>query len=119
MHGSGIMVEPTAAEIEAAIVRGKGRMRGPRAESARYDAGRNRIVVRLTTGVEIGFAPQDAEGLQHASEEDLTAIEVQEFGLGIHFPRLDADIYVPTLLKGALGSKRWMRERRAAAAHPG
>lgn len=112
------MVEPTEAEIEAAIARGKGRMRGPRAQSARYDAGRNRIIVRLTTGVEIGFAPHDAEGLQHASVEDLKAIELQEFGLGIHFPRLDADIYVPALLRGVLGSKSWMTERRAAAAGP-
>ena len=119
MHGSGIMAEPSAAEIAVAVARGKARMRGPRADSAHYDAGRNRVVVRLTTGVEIGFAPQDAEGLQHASAEDLAAIEVREFGLGIHFSRLDGDIYVPALLKGALGSKRWMAARHAVAARPG
>jgi hypothetical protein len=42
-------------------------MRGPRAVSAQYDAGRTRVIVRSTTGVEIGFAPRDAEGLQHAA----------------------------------------------------
>lgn len=110
------MDELTTEEFEAARARGKARMRGPRAESAHYDAGRNRVVVRLTTGVEIGFAPRDAEGLQHASAEDLKSIEVEAFGLGIHFPRLDANLYVPALLKGALGSKRWMAARLGAAA---
>jgi len=109
------MAEPSAEEFEAAVARGNARMRGPRAASAHYDAGRNRIVVRLTTGVEIGFAPRDAEGLQHASAEDLKSIEVEAFGLGIHFPRLDADLYVPALLKGMLGSKRWMTARTRAA----
>jgi hypothetical protein len=27
------------------------------------------VIVRLTTGVEIGFAPGDAEGLQQASRD--------------------------------------------------
>ena len=107
------MAELTAEEFEATAARGKARMRGPRAESAHYDAGRNRVVVRLTTGIEIGFAPRDVEGLQHASAEDLRSIEVEAFGLGIHFPTLDADIHVPALLKGVLGSKRWMASRPA------
>ena len=52
------MVELTTAQFEAARVRGEERMRGPRAESAHYDGGRNRIIVRLTTGVEL--ADRDA-----------------------------------------------------------
>jgi Protein of unknown function (DUF2442) len=114
MLGSGSMAELTAEEFEAATARSKARMRGPRAESAHYDAGRNRVVVRLTTGVEIGFAPRSVEGLQHASAEDLKAIELEAFGLGIHFSRLDVDLYVPALLKGVFGSKRWMAAQRAA-----
>src|SRR6266446_10505358 len=103
------MVELTTEEFETAKARGEARMRGPRAESARYDAGRNRVIVRLTTGVELGFAPRDVEGLQDASVDDLKVIEVEAFGLGIHFPKLDTDLYVPALLEGVLGSKRWMR----------
>ena len=109
------MVELTTEPFEAAKACGETRMRGPRAESAHYDAGRDRIIIRLTTGVEIGFAPRDVEGLQHASTEDLKAIEVQAFGLGIHFPRIDADLYVPALLEGVLGSKRWMAAQLGAA----
>ncbi len=109
------MVEMTTAQFEAAQARGEARMRGPRAESAHYDAGRNRIIVRLTTGVELGFAPRDVEGLQHASTDDLKAVEVEAFGLGIHFPTIDADLYVPALLEGVLGSKRWMAAQLGAA----
>ena len=109
------MAEFAADEFEAARIRGRARLEGPRAESAHYDAGRNRIVIRLTSGVEIGFAPQHAQGLQNASPEDLRMIEVEELGLGIHFPRLDADLYVPALLEGMLGSKSWMAARLGAA----
>jgi hypothetical protein len=109
------MVELAKEEFEAAKARGEARLRGPRAESAHYDAGRNRIIVRLTTGVELGLAPRDVEGLQHASAEDLKVIEVESFGLGIRFPKLDADLYVPALLQGVLGSKRWLAAQLGAA----
>jgi hypothetical protein len=102
------MVDLTTEEFAAAIALGNARMRGPRAESVHFDAGRNRVIVRLTTGVEIGFAPRDVEGLQNASLSDLKVIEIDAFGLGIHFPTIDADLYVPALLEGVLGSKNWM-----------
>jgi hypothetical protein len=109
------MAEFTGEEFEAAKIRGQARMRGPWAESAHHDAGRNRIVIRLTTGVEIGFAPQQAQGLADAAADELKVIEIEELGLGIHFPRLDADLYVPALIEGLLGSKTWMAARLGAA----
>lgn len=102
------MVELTPETFAAAKARGEARLAGPRAESAHYDAGRNRVIIRLTTGVEIGFAPADAQGLDHATADDLDTIEVMAAGLGVHFPKLDADLYVPALLEGILGSASWM-----------
>jgi hypothetical protein len=109
------MVDLTAEQFAAARARGEARMRGPRAQSVHYDAERDRVIVRLTSGVEIGFAPRDAEGLQQAAADDLRTVEVDALGLGIHFPALDADFYVPALLEGVLGSKRWMAARLGAA----
>lgn len=43
-----------------------------------------------------------------ASVEDLATIKVSASGLGLHWPRLNADLYVPALLRGVLGSPRWM-----------
>lgn len=109
------MAELTTEQFAVAKTRGDARLRGPRAESAHYDAGRDRVIVRLNTGVELGFAPRDVEGLRGASTSDLRVIEIEAFGLGIHFPRLDADLYVLALLEGVLGSRRWMAARLGAA----
>ena len=42
------MIELTTEQFGAAKARGEARLRGPRAESAHYDAGRDRVIVRLT-----------------------------------------------------------------------
>ena len=85
------------------------------AVSAHYDRRIGRVVVRLSSGLEVAFSPHDAEGLQTAKSADLDAIEISPSGLGIHFPKLDADLYVPALLEGLLGSRKWMAERLGAA----
>jgi hypothetical protein len=105
------MGELTNEQFEEAKRRGDGRLQGPRAVAARYDAGRGRVVIVLSTGMELGFAPRNVEGLAGASTEDLRAVEIDNLGLGIHFPKLDADLYVPALLEGVLGSERWMNAR--------
>jgi hypothetical protein len=56
------------------------------------------------------FRPQDAEELEHASPEQLSEIELPP-GLGLHSPAIDAGLYLPTLLEGVLGSRRWMAAR--------
>jgi len=38
----------------------------------------------------------------------LVDIQISASGLGIHFPKLDADIYIPALIEGFLGSKSWI-----------
>ena len=100
--------------FEAARQRGEDRLRGPRAVAARYDAGRGRIVITLSTGIELGLLPRDVEGLAGASAADLRVIEVEGMGLGVHFPRLDADLHIPALLEGVLGSRAWMAARLGA-----
>ena len=85
------------------------------ARSARYDAESDRLVIDLSTGIQVAFPPRLAEGLADASANDLAVIEISASGLGLHWPALDADLYVPALLQGVLGSKRWMAAELAAA----
>jgi hypothetical protein len=85
------------------------------ATAVRYDRRRARVVVSLNTGVELAFPPMLAEGLADASPGDLAKIEITPSGLGLHWPRLDADLYVPGLLAGAFGGKRWMAAQLGAA----
>jgi hypothetical protein len=85
------------------------------AVSARYDRRTSRVIVGLNTGVQIAFPAHLAEGLTGASAEDLADIEISPAGLGLHGPRLDADVYVPALLQGVFGSKSWMARQLGAA----
>jgi len=86
------------------------RASGPKAMSARYDRASGRIVVQLSK-LDVSFSPHDAQGLEDAKPAQLEEIEISPSGLGIHFPKLDADIYLPSLLEGFLGSRRWVASR--------
>lgn len=80
----------------------------PRAATARFDRRSGRIVIGLSSGLEVSFLPQYAEGLEKANTAELEKIEISPSGYGIHFPKLDADLYLPALLQGFYGSKKWM-----------
>ena len=82
--------------------------RGPLATAAKYEAGR--IHVELNNGCAFEFPVEQAQGLAGAKVTDLRIIEIQSRGLGLHWPTLDADLYVPSLVKGILGSKQWMAQ---------
>ena len=51
------------------------------------------------------------EGLENAKPSQLNAMEISAPGFGIHFPAVDADLYVPGILEGFLGSRKWMASR--------
>jgi len=87
------------------------RKSGPIAIAARYDRRIGRVVIGLSSGLEVAFAPRDAQGLEAARPADLDPIEISPSGLGLHFPKLDADLYLPALLEGFLGSKSWAAAR--------
>jgi hypothetical protein len=91
-------------------LRGQGIVTG-----ARYDRRSARVVVKLSTGVQVAFPTGLVEGLAGAAADDLAEIEISPAGLGLHWPRLDADVYVPALLQGMFGSKRWMAAQLGAA----
>jgi hypothetical protein len=91
----------------------------PRAISANYDAVRGRIVVLMSSGLELAFDPRAAEGLEHASATQLAHIEISPAGDGLHWPEVDADLFVPALLEGKFGSTAWMNRRNKSAERPG
>lgn len=97
--------EEVKAANQRAVERGR---KTPTATAVRYDRRIGRIVIDLSSGIEVAFRPHDAQGLERAKADDLAEIEISPSGLGIHFPRLDADLYLPALLEGFLGSRRWM-----------
>lgn len=88
---------------------------GPLAKAASFKAGR--IHVELNNGCAFVFPAARAQELAGAKAAELRQVEIAAGGLNLHFPRLDADLYVPNLLKGVLGTKRWMSQIGAIGAH--
>ena len=105
----------TERELRRAEARMETQRQASHAVSARYDRRSSRIIVALNTGVQIAFPADLAEGLAGASAAELAQIEISPAGLGLHWPRLDADLFVPSLLQGMLGSKSWMARQLGSA----
>lgn len=64
--------------------------------------------------LELAFPPRLAKGLHGAGVEALSRIEITPSGLGLHWPELDADVFVPRLIEGVFGSKAWMARELGA-----
>ena len=105
----------TEAEFDQAKTRALAEREPGRVRSARYIRRRGRVIVQVSTGIEVTFPVTLAEGLAGASPEDLAEIEISPTGLGLYWPRLDADPYVPALLQGVFGSRSWMASHMGTA----
>jgi len=83
------------------------------ATAARYSHEAGRLIVSLHNGVELAVPTRLVEGLAGAGAEALSGIEISPSGLDLHWPALDADVYVPGLLDGVFGTRSWMAELEA------
>jgi hypothetical protein len=81
-----------------------------RARSAHYDRKRRRVVVELLNGCTFMFPPTLVQGLEAASADELSEVEVTPQGFGLHWEKLDADFTVGGLLAGIFGTRAWMSE---------
>ncbi|GGA92632.1 hypothetical protein GCM10011491_20860 [Brucella endophytica] len=107
----------TDAELDAAEARGKIMLEAePRAVSARYDRRSGRVTVELVNGCTYIFPAHLVQDLNGANDDDLETIEVDGMGFNLHWPRLDADLYVPALVAGIFGTRDWMRKALAREA---
>lgn len=98
----------TDIDFDAAQARTEALRQAGYALSARYDRRRARVIVELSTGVQLAIPAAHLEGLAGAAPDALADIEISPAGLGLHWPQLDADLYLPALLQGVFGSRRWM-----------
>jgi hypothetical protein len=90
------------------------RLAEPAAVAACYDPDRDRVVIKLSTGDKVSFPPHRMQGLEAAKPSDLDVIEISPSGFGLHFPKLDADLWLPALLEGVFGSRKWIAARLGA-----
>lgn len=90
----------------------------PRAVSAHYDRKSGRVVIDLVNGCTYAFPTQLVQDLQGASHDDLANVEVEGLGFDLHWPALEADLYVPALVAGIFifGTREWMTKELARRA---
>jgi hypothetical protein len=111
------MAHLTDAEFVAAEARGTAILgTEARASAARYDRKTGRVTVDLVNGCTYMFPTRLVEDLSEASPAELELVEVDGAGFNLHWPRLDADLYVPALVAGVFGTRDWISKALARQA---
>ena len=109
----------TEQEHDAATERGQQMLRDlPRATAVHFEPANRQITIALNRGFSIAFSPERSQDLANATPEQLGEVEISHPGFSIYFPRLDADLWVPSLVQGRFGNDHWESEWAAAHQHP-
>jgi len=104
-------VSASDAEIDEAIARAKAEeAHAIRVTKAEYRLKGDLVVLVLSSGVQVAVPRALLQGLEHAKPEALRKIEIEGPGTGLHWPALGVDHYIPALLGGVFGTRRWMSE---------
>jgi hypothetical protein len=98
--------------MDRAIARAKKLNDEPRVISVEYrpGPGLDLLILKLNDGRRHLIPREDLQGLQSATREQIAQVEIIGNGTGLHWPALDADHYVPSLLRRVYGTKSWMAE---------
>lgn len=83
----------------------------PPATAAAYNPETGLVCICLSNDVVLGLPARQTQGLEAASAANLDTIRISPSGYGIHFPKLDVDLYLPALMEGIFGTREWMAER--------
>ena len=103
-------VVTTDFDIENALKSAKLHDGDPVAITVEHVPGLNLLLVALSNRRRLVLPVEDLQGLEHATPEQLAKCELVGRGTGISFPALDADFYLPALIEGVYGTRRWMAE---------
>jgi len=107
----------TDKEIDAALEAAKPYDDEPRAISAEYVGGKaDVLVIRLSTSGRLTIPREELQGLENATEAQLSEIQLWGGGISLSWPQLDVDHYLPHLLEHRYGSDAWMESLRLKGA---
>ena len=95
-------------DVEQANARMRRLQQTASVEAVSYRRATKRVVIELITGIQLSIPVDRIEGLADAAPKALHEMEISPSRLGIHWPQLDVDLYVPGVLQGNLGSRKWM-----------
>jgi hypothetical protein len=104
-------VQVSSGQIDSAIARAKDfEAFDPRLARVLYEAKEDLVSLYFADGLKVSIPRKRLQGLERASQSQLSKIEIVGHGTGLHWPLLDVDHYVPGLLQHRFGTKRWMKE---------
>jgi hypothetical protein len=103
-------VATTDAEIDAALKAAKQREGDPRAKGVEHIPTLRLLIVELTNSRRLVLPIEEIQDLGTATDKQLQNYELLGSGTGISFPDLDVDLYVPALIEGVYGNRRWMTQ---------
>jgi hypothetical protein len=89
----------------------------PAAVRVQYYPAMARVVVFLSSGMDVSFAPSDVLGLENAGPDELSHAQISPSGLGVCFPELHVDLYIPGLMEGVVGSESWLAPQMDCSRH--
>ena len=96
-------------EIDAAIARAQFYdEQRPKAVQVEYIEKKDVLTITFRSGVVLVLPRKLLQGLQDASAEDVAAVKLDIHGRGLHWDSLNVDHYIPGLLEGLFGSRKWM-----------
>jgi hypothetical protein len=103
-------ITTTNAEIDRAIGRARRLRNEPLVTAVEYKPGPglDLIILHLSNGRRHVIPRELLQGLESGTSKQITQVEIVGGGTGLHWPDLDADLYVPTLLRGVYGARQWM-----------
>ena len=105
-------VVTTNAQIDRAIEQAWSLRDEPRVTEVEYrpGPGLDLLILKFSDGHRHVIPREDLQGLQSATKEQIANVEILGNGTGLHWPALNLDHYVPSLLRHVYGTKRWMAE---------
>jgi hypothetical protein len=88
-----------AAQIALARAVGERSSRAPRAVAARYLPARDRVEIDRASGWSVQVPRSFSARLAKASPQECEQVEIVDSGLGLHWPAIDEDWYVPAVIE--------------------
>jgi hypothetical protein len=98
----------TDTQIATALDTAKLHDNEPLAQTVEHIPHLNLLIIGLSNHRRLVLPVEDIQGLEKATQDQLQNYELLGRGTGISFPDLDVDLYVPALIEGVYGNRRWM-----------
>ena len=94
-------VVTTNAELDRALAQARSLQGEPRVIQVEYRPAPalDLLILKLSDGHRHLIPREDLQGLQSATKEQVAEVEIVGNGTGLHWPALDLDFYVPSLLR--------------------